>query len=71
MKLEVLTATERKVYNVEEVAKLLDISAGGVYRLIRANQIPHKRLGRRIIIPARQFDRWLDDMDDWQSFDAA
>ena len=61
--------TERKAYNVTRVAEMLGVSVDTVYELVRGNRIPHKRLGRRIIIPASAFDEWLNDTDEWQSSD--
>ena len=60
---------ERKAYSVPEVAEMLGVSVDTVYELVRGNLIPHKRLGRRIIIPAGTFDTWLNDADEWQSSD--
>ena len=60
---------ERKAYSVPEVAEMLGVSVDTVYELMRGNLIPHKRLGRRIIIPAGAFDDWLNDADEWQSSD--
>lgn len=59
--------TIRKAYNVTEVADMLGVSVDVVYDLVRANQLPHKRLGRRIIVPASSFSDWLDNVDEWQS----
>ena len=60
---------ERKAYTVPEVADMLNVSTDTVYELVRGNMLPHKRLGRRIIIPAVMFDDWLNRADDWQSSD--
>lgn len=52
-------------YSVQEVAQLLGISTDKVYELLRANEIPHKRIGRRYIIPCVLFDGWLNRADPW------
>lgn len=57
----------RVAYAVTEVAAMLGVSADTVRELIRGNSLPHKRLGRRVVIPAEAFARWLNDIDGWQS----
>ncbi len=58
-------------YSVFEVAEILGISTDKTYELIRANALPHKRLGRRIIIPSQRFYEWLNSTESWESFDAS
>ncbi len=44
----------KALYSVEEVLEsnggILPMSKSGVYRLIRANEIPAKRIGRRVFV---------------------
>ena len=44
----------KALYSVEEVLEanggILPMSKSGVYRLIRANEIPSKRIGRRVFV---------------------
>ncbi|MGW0503034.1 helix-turn-helix domain-containing protein [Micromonospora sp. NPDC003241] len=47
-------------YTVREVAKLLGISLGSTYALVRAGTIPATRLGGRWLIPRTRFHAWLD-----------
>ena len=42
---------DRLVYSVSELAVVLGMHEKTVYKLIRANAIPSKRFGRRIIVP--------------------
>lgn len=58
-------------YRVDEAAKLLDVHPSTVYELVRAGSIPHKRLGRRIIIPARALEEWINTPEPWASYDYA
>ena len=51
------------VYTVAEVAQLLDLSLGSTYTLIRAGEIPAKKMGARWVIPKRRFHLWLDADD--------
>lgn len=59
----------RKAYTVDEVAVLLGISPDKTYELVRANRLPHKRLGRRIIIPLVALEQWLSQPDTWEASD--
>ncbi len=60
---------QRLAYKVEEVAQLLGLSVDKVYELVRASRIPHKRLGRRIIVPREPFETWLNSSEVWTSSD--
>lgn len=48
------------VYKVREVARLLALSLGSTYELVRTGEIPATRLGNRWIIPKSRFHAWLD-----------
>lgn len=61
----------RSAYSVVEVASRLGVSTDKAYELVRGGVIPHKRLGRRIIIPAKLFEEWLNGSESWCSFDTA
>ncbi|MCA1606065.1 MAG: helix-turn-helix domain-containing protein [Acidobacteria bacterium] len=50
-----------QVYTVRQVAALLGINIGITYDLVRAGEIPAKRLGKRWIIPKQLFHSWLND----------
>ncbi len=52
---------------IPEVARALRISRSCAYELAAAGQIPTKRWGRRLLVPAR----WVDDLvqrviSDWE-----
>lgn len=51
-----------EIYTVPQTATLLGISAGLAYELVRAGEIPAKRLGRRWIVPRDRFHSWLNDL---------
>jgi excisionase family DNA binding protein len=36
------------------------ISRGGFYAAVGRGEVPHLRLGHRILIPTKAFERWLD-----------
>jgi excisionase family DNA binding protein len=45
---------------VSEVSRMLNISRGSAYEAIQQGQIPHIRIGRRILIPRKAFERLLE-----------
>nr|WP_182905863.1 helix-turn-helix domain-containing protein [Microbispora sp. H13382] len=45
-----------------EVARLLSLSRGSAYALVREGTIPALRMGGRWIIPKRRFHAWLDGL---------
>lgn len=51
--------TSKKVLSVKEVSEILGISKSLTYDLVKQGEIPHKRLGHRIIIPKSNFENWL------------
>lgn len=48
------------VYTVREVARLLDLAPGTTYELLRAGEIPGRRVGRRWLISRALFHEWID-----------
>lgn len=53
-------ALERAVYNVREVAALLNINLTSSYELTRRQDFPALRINRRIVVPKEAFHRWLE-----------
>lgn len=49
------------VLTVEEAAAALRISRGAAYEAVRANEIPHVRIGRTIRVPRAALLRLLSD----------
>ncbi|MFJ5668176.1 helix-turn-helix domain-containing protein [Micromonospora chalcea] len=54
------TIVEPVTYTVREVAKMLGLSLGSTYSLVRDGTIPATRLGGRWLIPRARFHSWLD-----------
>ena len=50
----------RLTLTVEEAAARLGISRGLAYEMVRQNQLPSRRLGRRIVIPLAQLLSFLE-----------
>jgi excisionase family DNA binding protein len=50
---------KKLVYSVDEVAEMLHISRPSAFQGVRNGQIPHIRVGRRILIPVCAFEKML------------
>jgi len=50
----------RLTMSVEEAAKVLGISRSLAYKAVTTNEIPHIRIGRRILIPRSRLQQLLD-----------
>ena len=48
------------VLTVDEAAAILRLSRTSAFEGVRRGEIPHIRVGRRILIPRRQLERMLD-----------
>jgi excisionase family DNA binding protein len=66
-----VTVVEPVTSTVREVAKLLGISLGGTYALVRDGTIPATRLGGRWLIPRARFHDWLDAVSDQRRADGS
>ena len=49
----------RLVLTVEEAARLLRISRGLAYEMVRTGRLPSIRLGRRLLVPRPALERML------------
>jgi excisionase family DNA binding protein len=52
--------TEPAVLSVNECAKMLQISRGSAYQAIATGEIPHLKIGRRILIPRVAIQKLLE-----------
>lgn len=57
---------EKKVYNAKEVAQLLDIGMNKSYELMNSKNFPAIRIGRKIVVPIKAFDTWLENQSRMQ-----
>lgn len=61
-----LTATSQadpsvaKTYQVEDIAKILDIGRSSAYNLVREGHFKTVRIGTAIRISRKSFDEWLE-----------
>ena len=51
----------RMTVTVEEAAEILGISRAFAYALVRKDELPSLRLGRRLVVPRRALERLLED----------
>jgi excisionase family DNA binding protein len=51
---------ERLTLTVPEVAEVVGVSRAHAYELIRLGRIPSIRLGRRLVVPRKALDEFLD-----------
>ena len=52
---------ERLTITVGEAARLLGLSRNSAYQGIAAGEIPHIKVGKRILVPRAAFERMLED----------
>jgi excisionase family DNA binding protein len=60
---ERIPSEERLVWSVEEAGRRLGISRAHAYELIARGEIPHLRLGRRLVVPKRAIELLLSRAD--------
>lgn len=48
------------VLTVPEAAKLLRVGRNGLYEAIRRGEVPHRRIGRKILFSQTAVMRWLE-----------
>jgi excisionase family DNA binding protein len=53
-------APQRLTYSVEEAAELLGISCAFAYECVNRGEIPHLRIGRRILIPRSALHKFVE-----------
>lgn len=51
---------EPAVYNVPQIAALMDINLQRAYEIVKTPGFPSIRIGKRIVIPKAAFERWLE-----------
>lgn len=52
---------EKLVYTVREISFLLGINLPKTYELVRQRNFPSLSVGRRILIPKAELNRWLQE----------
>ena len=46
--------------SVSDLQKTLGVSRGHAYELVAREDFPALRIGKRIVIPVRQFEAWVE-----------
>jgi len=52
---------QRQTLNVKEVANYLGVHTDTIYTMVKTNQIPHLKLGKRILFTRESIDLWMAD----------
>ena len=52
--------TEKLTLSVEEAGKLLGVSRQIAYQLSRRTDFPTLHIGRRVLVPRKQLEAWMD-----------
>jgi len=52
--------SEKLTLTVSETARLLGISRGLAYEMVRTGEIPSVRFGKRVLIPRRALEKLLE-----------
>ena len=55
---------ERETMTVKEVAGYLRVHTDMIYALVRQKQIPHMRLGNRILFTKESIHKWIQDQEE-------
>ena len=51
---------ERATYSIPEVAQIIGIGLSLCRELIKKGEIPAKVLGRRVVVPKKALDNWME-----------
>jgi len=54
---------DKRVYSVDEIAEILNISKGSAYELIKTGEFNTVRIGSAIRVSKKSFDDWLDSQN--------
>lgn len=58
IEVEALEADPTEILTVAQAAKYLKVSKQALYEAVAANQVPHRRLGQRIIFSRHALIAW-------------
>jgi excisionase family DNA binding protein len=54
---------ERQTINVQEAAAFIGVSKDLVYQLVRQKDIPHLKVGKRILFRKESLERWMNNQE--------
>ena len=49
------------LYNVDDMAKLLDVTKVTIWRMIKRGEVPYTRKGKRYYFPRPIIEKWIKD----------
>ncbi|MBQ9166687.1 MAG: helix-turn-helix domain-containing protein [Oscillospiraceae bacterium] len=52
--------SEIVMYSVEDIQRIFKLSKTNTYNLINSKGFPKIRLNRRIVIPKKQLEKWIE-----------
>lgn len=52
----------KRIFNVNELAKYLGVSEQLIYKMKREQKLPHFRVGRRILFDKNKIDLWIENI---------
>ncbi len=50
--------------NADEAAAMLGVGRGSIYSAVRRGEVPHRRIGRKVLFSRRALQRWLAHAED-------
>lgn len=50
---------EKLIVTVQELAPMLNTSPGVIYRMVRQNRIPYRKIGRQTVFSLKAIEKWL------------
>ena len=57
----VIVTPEKRVYTVEDLREILNVSESYVYKLIKSGEFRVVKVGRHYRIPKPAFDKWFNE----------
>ncbi|MBL7083231.1 MAG: helix-turn-helix domain-containing protein [Candidatus Aminicenantes bacterium] len=60
---------EKKLLSLREAGQYLNVSQSLLYKLVETKQIPHLRIGRKILFDLKKLERFIElnsiEVQDW------
>lgn len=50
----------KKTYTIEEAREVLGVGRDAMYKLVKDDNFPKIIVGKRVIIPIKSLERWID-----------
>ena len=56
-----MTAVSKRLIDVREASTYLGLAVGTLYNLVSMKQIPHVKLGRKLLFDLKDLDKWIEE----------